>query len=139
MPTGEPAWVALGSNLGDRARYLAIGRTGLAGLPESRLVALSRIEETAPIGPPGQGPYLNQMALVATRLDPMDLLEAILEIEQAAGRQRRRRWEARTLDLDVVRLGARTVTTAALRLPHPELPHRDFWQRELEELKPYGW
>jgi 2-amino-4-hydroxy-6-hydroxymethyldihydropteridine diphosphokinase len=130
----EDAWIALGTNLGARARYLAVGRAGLAALPASRLVAVSRIEETDPIGPPGQGAYLNQMALVTTRLDPHDLLDALLAIEGAAGRRRRERWGPRTLDLDIVRFGSRSVTTARLTLPHPALPQRSFWQRALEEL-----
>ena len=131
----ERAYIALGSNLGDRALYLAGAREALAQLPDTRLVAASRVEETAPLGVVPQPFYLNQMVLVETRLSPRELLHACRAIEEAAGRIRRVRWESRTLDLDLVRFGRRTVTDPELTLPHPELPNREFWQRELTELR----
>jgi 2-amino-4-hydroxy-6-hydroxymethyldihydropteridine diphosphokinase len=134
----EWAFVALGSNLGDRDAYLRQGRQALASLPETRLVAASRIEETAPLGPAGQGPYLNQMVLLRTGLTPRDLLAACWAIERDAGRVRGTRWAPRTLDLDIVRFGSRLVDEPDLVLPHPEIAHRDFWQRELEELAPHA-
>jgi 2-amino-4-hydroxy-6-hydroxymethyldihydropteridine diphosphokinase len=130
----ETAYVALGSNLGDRAGYLGEARRALAALPKSRIIGESEIEETAPIGPP-QGPYLNQMVALETELTPHELLSALHAIEQAAGRVRRERWGPRTLDLDIVRFGDRTIRDADLVVPHPELPHRDFWQRELSQLR----
>jgi 2-amino-4-hydroxy-6-hydroxymethyldihydropteridine diphosphokinase len=130
----DVAYIALGSNVGDREACLEVGRRGLAALPRSRLRAVSAIEETAPLGPPNQRPYLNQMAAVETDLEPVELLEALQEIERAAGRTRRERWGPRTLDLDIVLFDGRTVSTDRLVVPHPELPRRDFWQRELDEL-----
>jgi 2-amino-4-hydroxy-6-hydroxymethyldihydropteridine diphosphokinase len=135
VPTPERAYVALGSNIGDRDAHLAAARARLAALPGTRLVAASRIEDTAPIGPVPQPRYLNQMVLLETSLEPLALLEHCLEIERAQGRVRRERWGPRTLDLDIVRYGERVVTTPALTVPHPELPHRAFWQRELAELE----
>jgi 2-amino-4-hydroxy-6-hydroxymethyldihydropteridine diphosphokinase len=137
MAIREWAFVALGSNLGDRDAYLAQARTALAALPDTELVAASRLEETAPLGPVPQPPYLNQMVLLHTALTPRALLEACLAIERAAGRERRERWGPRTLDLDLVRVGGRTLNDPDLRLPHPEIPHRAFWQRELVELSPH--
>jgi 2-amino-4-hydroxy-6-hydroxymethyldihydropteridine diphosphokinase len=132
------AFVALGSNLGDRAAYLRQARQALAALPETRLEAVSSVQETAPLGPPGQGPYLNQMVLLRTGLAPRDLLAACLAIERDAGRIRGARWAPRTLDLDIVRYGALRLDDPDLTLPHPELERRDFWQRELEELAPHA-
>lgn len=126
--------MALGSNLGDRESHLAFARERLAGLPDTRLLAVSRVEETAPLGPP-QGPYLNQMVLLETGLDPGELLAHCRTIERERGRERRERWGPRTLDLDIVRFGERTVREPDLVVPHPELAHRDFWQRELAELE----
>lgn len=128
--------VALGSNLGDRAAHLAAARTAIAALPGTRVVATSRVEETAPVGPVAQGAYLNQMLRLATTLDPHALLDALLAIEGAAGRLRdpALRWGPRTLDCDIVRFGARVVASSRLTLPHPELARRDWWQRELAEL-----
>jgi 2-amino-4-hydroxy-6-hydroxymethyldihydropteridine diphosphokinase len=135
MPEAERAYVALGSNLGDRAGHLAAAREALARLPDTALVAASRVEETAPLAGMAQPPYLNQMVLLETRLSPRELLEACQAIERAEGRVRGERWGARTLDLDIVRYGRQQVREPDLIIPHPELPHRDFWLRELAELQ----
>lgn len=131
----ERAFVALGSNLGDREAHLAAARAALAALPRTRLVAASRVEETAPLGGMDQPPYLNQMVALETRLEPRALLAACQAIEQSRGRVRTEHWGARTLDLDIVRYGDRRVAEPDLIIPHPELPHRAFWQRELAELE----
>jgi len=131
----ERVFVALGSNVGDRAAHLAFARDRLAGLPGTRVVAMSQVEETAPLGPIPQGPYLNQMALLETELGPRDVLLGLLEIERERGRDRDVRWGPRTLDLDIVRYGDWVVSEPGLTIPHPELPNRDFWLRELAELE----
>jgi 2-amino-4-hydroxy-6-hydroxymethyldihydropteridine diphosphokinase len=133
----EWAYVALGSNLGDREAHLAAARAALAALPETRLVAASPVEETAPLGGAEQPGYLNQMVLLATRLEPRALLAACLAIERSRGRERGARWAPRTLDLDIVRFGARRIAEPDLVVPHPGLADRDFWQRELAELEPH--
>ncbi len=127
--------MALGSNLGDRAAHLAHARARLGALPGTRLVAESRVEETVPLGPVAQSPYLNQMVLLETSLTPAELLAHCLAIEAERGRARRERWGPRTLDLDIVRYGDQTVRQRDLTIPHPELPNRDFWQREIAELE----
>jgi 2-amino-4-hydroxy-6-hydroxymethyldihydropteridine diphosphokinase len=136
----ERVYVALGSNLGDRTAHLAHARARLAELPGTRVVAISSVEETAPLGPVTQGPYLNQMVLLETTLSPADLLAHCRTIEAERGRERpaRERWGPRTLDLDIVRYGARIVREPDLTLPHPELPKRDFWQREIAEIEAHG-
>ena len=126
--------VAMGSNLGDRAGSLAAARAAISLLPATRLAAASAVEETIPFGASAQGPYLNQMLAIETALAPLALLEALQAIERRLGRVRRERWGARTIDLDLVRYGAVTMRTRALVLPHPGLPTRDFWRRELAEL-----
>ena len=131
---GELVYVALGSNLGDRAAHLRRARAALASLPETALLRESAIEETAPLGGMEQPPYLNQMVLLQTGLDPRALLRACQAIEQQEGRQRAGQWGPRTLDLDIVQFGSRRVTDGDLIIPHPELHNRDFWQRELAEL-----
>ena len=128
------AYVALGSNLGDRAARLAEAREALARLPGSRIVGQSSIEETAPVGPVAQPHFLNQMIAIETTLAPRELFERLVGIEQAAGRVRGVRWGPRTLDLDIVRYAHQTVNDPDLRVPHPELFNRDFWLRELAEL-----
>jgi 2-amino-4-hydroxy-6-hydroxymethyldihydropteridine diphosphokinase len=130
----ERTYVALGSNLGNREAHLAHGRLRLSTLKRTHLVAASSIEETAPIGPVTQGPFLNQMVLLVTALEPLELLEQCQAIEAEAGRERKERWGPRTLDLDIVRFGDRVIASPDLTVPHPELPNRDFWQREIVEL-----
>ena len=128
------AAVALGSNLGDRAAILARARDAIGRLPATRFAAASAVEETAPLGPVPQGPYLNQMLRVETALGPRALLDGLLAVERAEGRVRAVRWGPRTLDCDLVLYGEQRVDLPDLVVPHPELPNRDFWIRELREL-----
>lgn len=129
------AYVALGSNLGDRAEYLARARDALRRLPRSRVLAESSVDETEPLGSVPQGPYLNQMVAIETRLSPRELLGELQRIERAAGRAREIRWGPRTLDLDIVFFEHQSVEESDLRVPHPAVRDRDFWQRELAQLR----
>jgi 2-amino-4-hydroxy-6-hydroxymethyldihydropteridine diphosphokinase len=129
------AFVALGSNLGDRAGFLSRARAALAALPGTRIVAESSIEDTAPLGPADQPSYLNQMVALETELAPRELLPHLLEIERGEGRRRNVRWGPRTLDLDIVAYEQQTLDDPDLHVPHRELFNRDFWQRELAELR----
>jgi len=131
----DVAYIALGSNLGDRDEHLARAREAIAQLPSSRVVAESSIEETAPLGQLDQPMYLNQMVALETSLTPRQLLSELQAIEQGEGRVRRERWESRTLDLDIVCFDAQTASETDLEIPHPGLADRPFWQRELAELR----
>jgi len=131
------AAIALGTNLGDRHEHLRSARAAIGALPGTRLLAATRVEETAPLGGMEQPAYLNQMVLVETTLGPRVLLQALQEIESANGRERHGHWGARTLDLDIVRYDDLVLTTTDLTLPHPGVATRDFWQRELAELAPH--
>ena len=131
----DVAYVALGSNLGEREVFLAQARRSIAGLPNTRLIGESVVEETAPIGPVQQGPFLNQMIAIETELSPHELLRELMRIEQEAGRVRDLRWGPRTLDLDIVLFEKQSVNDADLAVPHRELSNRPFWLRELIELR----
>jgi 2-amino-4-hydroxy-6-hydroxymethyldihydropteridine diphosphokinase len=131
----DVAYIALGSNLGDREAHLAAARAAIGALPETRVLGTSAVEETAPIGPVAQGPFLNQMIAIETGLAPRALLEALQGIERDAGRIRDVRWGPRTLDLDIVLFERQRVSEPGLVVPHPELPRREFWRRELEEIR----
>jgi 2-amino-4-hydroxy-6-hydroxymethyldihydropteridine diphosphokinase len=131
----DVAYIALGSNIGDRHQYLARAREAIAVIPNTRIVAESSIEETAPLGPIAQGPYLNQMIAVETTLAPRELLAHLHDVEAQEGRVRGVRWGPRTIDLDIVCYDQQTVNDPDLRVPHPEIDNRDFWQRELAELR----
>ena len=132
------AYIALGSNLGDRDQYLAFARRELSALPGSRVVAESSVEETAPVGDVAQGAYLNQMIALETELSPHELLDELHRIENEAGRVRTVHWGPRTLDLDIVRYGDAHVDEPDLVIPHPQLANRDWWRRELAELGANG-
>ncbi len=134
----DVAYVALGSNLGDRERYLAAAREAIARLPASRVVAASGIEETEPLGGLQQPSYLNQMVKLETTLEPRELLRHLHDIEQELGRSRGERWAARTIDLDLVRYDEVASDDPELLLPHPGLATRKFWQRALAELDVAG-
>lgn len=134
MNPRERVYVALGSNEGDRSAYLARAREALAKIPLTTILGASSVEETVPVGPEGQGKYLNQMVLAETSLDPGRFLKLLHKIEDENGRVRGERWGPRTLDLDIVRFGTRRLRDPDLRIPHAELPNRAWWQREMEEL-----
>lgn len=129
------AYIALGSNLGNRDVALERARAAISTMRGTRLIAATPVEETDPIGPIEQGKFLNQMVSVETDLAPRTLLAGLHRIERAAGRVRVARWGPRTLDLDIVMIEGREFEDEALVIPHPELPHRDFWQRELAMLR----
>ncbi len=123
MSAGEVCYVGLGANLGDRR--LAFDRA-LAQLP-GVVEAVSPIYETAPVGPP-QPSFLNAAVRLRTPLSPLALLDALLEIERALGRDRQRetRWGPRTLDLDVLLWPGRALREPRLHVPHPRLGERAF-------------
>lgn len=133
--TYDIAYVALGSNVGDRAAHLATARAAIARIPDTRMIAETPVEETAPIGPVAQDAFLNQMVAVRTALAPRALLESLQRIEAEGGRERTVRWGPRTIDLDIVAYEHARVSDPDLIVPHPELPNRDFWQRELALLR----
>jgi 2-amino-4-hydroxy-6-hydroxymethyldihydropteridine diphosphokinase len=138
--------LALGSNLGDRAATLRAALAALKQLPRTWLVARSRWHETAPAGgPAGQGPFLNGAALLATGLEPLELLGELQRIEHQLGRRRDQRWGARTLDLDLLLVDRLTLRSAALELPHPRMAVRRFVLAPAAEAAPWlvhaesGW
>jgi 2-amino-4-hydroxy-6-hydroxymethyldihydropteridine diphosphokinase len=131
----DVAYIALGSNIGQREVFLAQARRAIAALAGTRVLGHTDAEETAPIGPVAQGPFLNQMIAIETELSPQDLLVELQRIEADAGRVREARWGPRTLDLDIVLFENQKVHESDLTVPHPELSNRDFWLRELSALR----
>ncbi|MBN2113531.1 MAG: 2-amino-4-hydroxy-6-hydroxymethyldihydropteridine diphosphokinase [Acidimicrobiia bacterium] len=128
------AAIGLGSNLGDRRGRLAraVPRLAEAGSP----VAVSSLYETAPIGGPMQGAFLNAVVVLDTDLRPRPLLARCLAIEREAGRRRRLRWGPRSLDLDLLLYGRETVDEPGLQVPHPRLTARRFALEPLAEAWP---
>jgi 2-amino-4-hydroxy-6-hydroxymethyldihydropteridine diphosphokinase len=131
------AFVSLGSNLGDRSAQLQRAVESLRTTPGVRWIALSRVYETDPVGPPPQGSYLNAVAEIETDLAPRELLERLLQIEIEGGRLRRGiRNEARTIDLDLLLFEDRCIDEEGLQLPHPRMHERGFVLEPLCDLAP---
>jgi len=125
------AFLGLGSNLGDRRALL---RDAVANLPD--VVAVSPLFETAPIGGPDQGAFLNLVVQLETDLDARALLGVCQEREAAAERVRKERWGPRTLDVDVLWVDGETVDTDDLIVPHPRMRDRAFVMVPLATLAP---
>lgn len=131
------AYVALGSNLGDRWGTLAAAVRRLRAEPGLRLVAASEFYETAPVNcPPGSGEFLNAVAAVETDRSPEDVLQLLLRIERTFGRVRSAPNSPRTLDLDVLLHGDHVRNTPELTLPHPRMHERAFVLVPLAEIAP---
>ncbi|TVR11610.1 MAG: 2-amino-4-hydroxy-6-hydroxymethyldihydropteridine diphosphokinase [Phormidium sp. GEM2.Bin31] len=130
----DPVAIALGSNLGDSRGMLegAVNelRSLLGGLQQSHWY------RTKPVGPP-QPDYLNGCVIGTTSLEPLELLQRLLEIEAAFGRVRGERWGARTLDLDLLLYGDRILDHPQLQVPHPRLAERAFVLVPLAEIAPH--
>lgn len=132
------AYVAIGSNLGDRWRHVARGVCAMAALPRTRLLRRSTVIETDPVGPAPQERYLNAVVELETALAPRELLDALLAAELAEGRIRdaTTRWGPRTLDLDLILYGDQEIDEPGLTVPHPRLAERPFVLGPLAELVP---
>lgn len=134
----EPVLIALGANLGDPLTTLDEAVRSLR--LEAGLLRVSSPWRTAPVGgPPGQPDYINAVALLnppEDLRDPRQLLDWLLELERRHGRERKERWSARTLDLDLLAFGARSLREPGLELPHPRLEDRAFVLAPLAELWP---
>ncbi len=129
------AIIALGSNLGDRAGFIAGALQSLdAGAPATRVLAVSSVIETAPVGVLKQPKFLNAVAGIETTLKPENLLKKLFEIENAAGRVRTIRNGPRTLDLDLLFYENETRALPELTLPHPRWHERDFVKIPLAQL-----
>lgn len=120
------AFIALGSNIGDRASALRGAIRLLDEHPGTRVTAQSDIYETAPVGPVSQEDFLNMVIAVNTTLSPLDLLDAALAIEADMGRVREIRWGPRTIDLDVLLYENIVCDTPRLTVPHPHMGDRAF-------------
>ena len=127
------AYVALGSNLGDREENL---RTALKHLKANDVyvVKVSTFIETEPYGVTDQPGFVNAVCQVKTELAPLELLRLLLSIEQEMGRVRLRRWGERNIDLDLLLYEDACVVSEELTLPHPDMQNRDFVLLPLAEI-----
>lgn len=125
------AFLSVGSNLGDRMSFL---RQAVESLPD--VMAVSPVYETAPVGGPDQGAFLNIIVELATDMAPLSLLGVCHRIESNAERVREERWGPRTLDLDIIWMGGSEMDTERLTIPHPRWKERRFVLAPLRDLAP---
>jgi 2-amino-4-hydroxy-6-hydroxymethyldihydropteridine diphosphokinase len=130
------AYLGLGSNLGDKRAMIGAALAALGAVPGVTATARSGFYRTPPWGETEQDWFLNAAAEVETSLAPRALLETCLAVERSLGRRRERRWGPRTIDIDVLDYGGRTVSEADLTLPHPHLLERAFVLVPLLEIAP---
>ena len=127
------AAIAMGSNLGDRESHLHFARERLAGVLDK--LRFSSFHETDPVGVPSTQPmFLNAAAVGETACSARELLEALLAIERARGRERPFRNAARTIDLDLILFGTQRIDETGLVVPHPRFRERRFVLAPLDEV-----
>lgn len=128
-------YIALGSNLGDRATMIRAALTAIDAHPDIAIRRVSSVCETEPVGgPPNQRNYHNAVAEIATRLAPTDLLATLLEIEARLGRKRSGPNAPRTIDLDLLLFRDQHINQPGLIVPHPRMWRRSFVLDPLAEL-----
>jgi dihydroneopterin aldolase/2-amino-4-hydroxy-6-hydroxymethyldihydropteridine diphosphokinase len=132
------AYVALGSNLGDRRGLIQRALEGLSALEEVRLGRCSTLIETAPYGGVEQGNFLNGAVELDTLFTPQELLEALHTLEQQANRVRQVHWGPRTLDLDILLYDDLVLHSEQLTIPHADMTNRAFVLEPMAEIAPYA-
>lgn len=132
-------WIALGGNLGEVSIAFRGALDDLNATPHSKVCAVSREFETAPVGMSAGPAYKNAAAEIETSLDPLPLLDLLQSIEHRWGRVREKVWGPRTLDLDLLLIEGKTVAEPRLRVPHPHMWYRRFVLDPLVEIAPDAW
>lgn len=128
-------YLSIGSNMGDRLEYVRAASTAVHKTI-GKIARKSKLYETQAWGKTDQEPYLNQVIMINTILDPRKLLEEIDHIEKELGRERKEKWGPRTIDIDILFYGRRIVRDKGLEVPHPELHNRMFVLAPLLEIAP---
>jgi 2-amino-4-hydroxy-6-hydroxymethyldihydropteridine diphosphokinase len=134
------AYLALGSNLGDRAAILNSAISALKTNASITVVRVSRFHETTAVGPGAQPDYLNAAVQIQTTLSPRELLDTNLKIEAEHGRDRSKqeKWGPRLLDIDILLYGSQIIDEPGLRVPHPHMTERLFVLQPLGEIAPHA-
>ncbi|WP_295806579.1 2-amino-4-hydroxy-6-hydroxymethyldihydropteridine diphosphokinase [uncultured Nitratireductor sp.] len=129
-------YLGLGGNIGEPRRAMQMVLRALDARPDTAVVTVSSLYRTPPWGKLDQPDFLNAVALVRTSLDPRALLEQCLTIERALKRVRAERWGPRSIDVDILLYGTRTVDDEGLTIPHPRMSERAFVLAPLAEIAP---
>ncbi len=127
-------YIGIGSNLGDREKYIGSAIEKLRALKGIKVKRVSGIYETDPEGGPKQGKYLNGALELETELGPKELLGKLQAIENELGRKRLVKNAPRTIDLDILLYGGKNIDEPGLRIPHPRMLEREFVMKPLKEI-----
>ncbi|WP_096441089.1 2-amino-4-hydroxy-6-hydroxymethyldihydropteridine diphosphokinase [Alteribacter populi] len=132
----QQAYIALGSNIGDREKTLTEAIEKLEVNPSITLLEKSSVYETDPVGFTEQSAFLNMVIYIKTSLSPLDLLDFLQHIESTLGRKRDLRWGPRTIDLDILLYNKENIKLERLEIPHPRMYERGFVLIPLSEIEP---
>ena len=131
------AFVAFGSNLGDKEKFIDEAIEALSNLPQINIVAISDKIVTEPYGNVEQDVFLNGVMKIETLLPADELLQILQKVEEHAGRERKIHWGPRTLDLDIIFYDDDIISEDDLIVPHPDMKNRDFVLKPLMQIAPY--
>jgi 2-amino-4-hydroxy-6-hydroxymethyldihydropteridine diphosphokinase len=129
-------YISIGSNLGDRRKYLHSAIEAIGRSHELKLLKSSGVSNTEPVDNLEQPDFLNQVVSVETQLQPHELLKILQDIEDSLGRERTIWKGSRTIDLDILLFDGIVLEDADLTIPHPELLNRPFFIRQILEIAP---
>lgn len=128
-------YLGIGSNLGDRRKNISSAIKKIKALKDTKVIKVSRLIETEPVGgPAGQPKFLNGALKIKTNLPPLTLLKEIKKIEKELGRAKTVRYGPRVIDLDILLYADKIIKSKALTIPHPKMFIRDFVIRPLSEI-----
>lgn len=132
----ETVYLGIGSNLGDREKYIQQAIQYLRETSGIFVKKVSSLYETDPVGGPPQGKFLNGAIELETTLSPRELLVQLKEIEKRVGRKQRIRYDPREIDLDILFFGEQKIFEGDLQVPHPRIHEREFVKIPLREIAP---
>ena len=130
------AAIGLGANIGDRRSTIETAVKMLSELAQIDVVKVSTLRETEPVGVTDQPDFLNGVVVLATNMDPRDLMSECMRIEKCLGRKRKERWGPRTIDLDLLLYGSDIIEEPGMTVPHPRMAERAFVLEPLAEVLP---
>ena len=132
----ENVFLGIGSNVGDRMHFLAEAVRKLRAIPTLRVMKISSVYVTEPVGVKDQNEYLNAVVSTQTSAGVTDFHLRIKSIEKEIGRVERERWGPREIDIDILLFGDRIISEAAITIPHAEMVNRRFVLQPLAEISP---
>jgi 2-amino-4-hydroxy-6-hydroxymethyldihydropteridine diphosphokinase len=130
------AFIGLGSNVGERQKYLNDAAAALKSVPETKFVWASPVYESDPYGNPDQAKFLNAVVEIETALEPASLLPHLKSIEQKLGRTHQEHWGPREIDLDILLYDGLVFSDETVQVPHPDMVNRRFVLFPLKEIAP---